>query len=57
MEEIKDLEQRQRRQRQSIFDVEDAIEARRDSLIAALERRLHQKSSVVHLFRVRWELH
>ena len=57
MEEIKDLEQRQRRQRQSIFDVEDAIEARRDSLIAALERRLHQKSSVVQLFRVRWELH
>lgn len=57
MEEIKDLEQRQRRQRQGIFDVEDAIEARRDSLIAALERRLHQKSSVVRLFRVRWELH
>jgi predicted nucleic acid-binding Zn-ribbon protein len=55
--EIRELEQRQRRQRQQIFDVEDEIESRRDQLIAALEQRLHQKSSSSHLFRIRWQLH
>jgi hypothetical protein len=36
--------------------VEDAIEARRDQLIEALEKRMHQKSSSHHLFRIRWRL-
>jgi hypothetical protein len=54
--EIKDLENAQRRQRQQIFDVEDAIEAKRDELIAALERRLNQRSHAVALFRIRWRL-
>ena len=55
-EEIKSLEKQQRRQRQTIFDVEDEIEARRDALIEALERRMHQKSTTYHLFRVRWHI-
>lgn len=55
-EQVKALERQQRRQRQDIFDVEDAIEARRDALIAALERRLNQSSHSVPLFRVRWRL-
>ncbi len=54
--EIRKLEQEQRRQRQQIFEVDDEIEARRDQLIAALEQRLHQKSSTSHLFRIRWQL-
>ena len=54
--QIKQLEQVQRRQRQQIFDVEDAIEAKRDDLIAALERRLNQRSHAVKLFRIRWRL-
>lgn len=53
---IKNLERRQRRQRQEIFDVEDDIEAKRDQLIAALERRLKQKTLVHCLFRIRWEI-
>lgn len=40
-EQVRLLERQQRRQRQEIFDVEDAIEAKRDALIAALERRLN----------------
>lgn len=56
LEETQRLEKQQRRQRQNIFDVEDQIEARRDELIAALERRLHQRSSTHHLFRIRWQL-
>jgi len=55
-EEIKLLERQQRRQRQEIFDVEDEIEAERDALIAALERRLNQRSHSVRLFRIRWAL-
>ncbi|MCS3903861.1 SNF2 family DNA or RNA helicase [Methylohalomonas lacus] len=55
-EELKRLESQQRRQRQEIFDVEDDIEKRRDELIAALEKRLQQRSVTHHLFRIRWEL-
>src|SRR5690606_36303875 len=55
-EEIKFLERQQRRQRQEIFDVEDEIEAKRDALIAALERRLNQHSHSVPLFRIRWSI-
>ena len=55
-DEIKGLERQQRRQRQEIFDVEDEIEAKRDALIAALERRLNQRSHSVRLFRIRWQL-
>ena len=53
-EELKTFEKQQRRQRQAIFDVEDEIENRRDELIGALERRMHQKSTTHHLFRIRW---
>lgn len=55
-EELKTLEKQQRRQRQAIFDVEDEIESRRDALIEALERRMHQNSTTHHLFRIRWKL-
>jgi len=55
-EEIKRLSMLQRRQRQEIFDVEDEIEARRDALIDALERQMHQGSTTHHLFRIRWRL-
>ena len=54
-EELQRLSRLQRRQRQEIFDVEDEIEARRDALIDALERQMHQSSSS-HLFRIRWRL-
>ena len=55
-EETRLLERLQRRQRQEIFDVEDEIEAKRDALIAALERRLNQHSHHRSLFRIRWRI-
>lgn len=55
-EEIKKLERQQRRQRQELFNVEDAIEDRRDQLIAALEKRMHQHSSHQELFKLRFHL-
>jgi hypothetical protein len=53
-ERIKDLEQKKRRQRQRIFDVEDEIIAKRDTLIDALERRMQQKTETEPLFTIRW---
>jgi hypothetical protein len=43
-QDIRKTEAEQRRQRQDIFAVEDEIEARRDALIAALQKRLHRAS-------------
>jgi predicted nucleic acid-binding Zn-ribbon protein len=51
---IQELEKRQRKQRQEIFNVEDEIMQKRDGLIESLERRLSQKTSSEPLFNVRW---
>ena len=53
---LKTLEKQQRRQRQEIFEVEDQIEDKRDQLIEALEKQMHQRSSSHQLFRIRWRL-
>ena len=53
---IRDLEQRQRHQRQRIFEVEDEIIEKRDLLINALERRMQQKSTTEPLFVIRWSV-
>ena len=53
---IRDLEQRQRRQRQRIFDIEDEIIEKRNQLISALEKRMHHKSHSESLFTIRWRV-
>lgn len=55
-EKIQSLEKKQRRQRQQIFDVEDEINKKRDTLIAELENRLSQKTSTQELFTIRWRV-
>jgi len=55
-EKIKDLEKKKRRQRQRIFDVEDEIVEKRDTLIDALEQRMQQRTSVTPLFTIRWSV-
>jgi len=55
-ERLKQLEQRQRKQRRDIFKVEDEIEDRRDSLIAALEKRLVRGQHSERLFTLRWSV-
>jgi hypothetical protein len=54
--DISKTETEQRRQRQEIFAVEDEIEARRDALIAALQKRLHRASRNQRLFVLRWSV-
>ena len=51
---VQQLEQKQRRQRKAIFEVEDEIEERRKQYIGELKNRMNQKSSVQHLFTIRW---
>jgi hypothetical protein len=54
--DIAELEKKKRRQRQQIFDREDEIIAKRDTLIGNLEKRLAQTTLVDTLFAIRWEV-
>ncbi len=54
--QIQELEKQKRRQRQRIFEVEDEIMAKRDELIARLEKRMHQRTTVEPLFTIRWSV-
>ncbi|MBK1618474.1 ATP-dependent helicase [Lamprobacter modestohalophilus] len=53
---IREVERDQRRQRQAIFDVEDEIIEKRDTLIDALEQRLQQHTAIQRLFSIRWTI-
>lgn len=55
-ETIRDLEKKKHRQRQAIFDIEDQIMDKRDNLISALEKRMAQRTSMEHLFTIRWKV-
>lgn len=55
-QKIQKLEKQQRRQRQDIFDVEDEIIKKRDTLITALEKRLTQKTHSNQLFLIKWSV-
>jgi hypothetical protein len=55
-QDIRKTEAEQRRQRQDTLAVKDEIEARRDALIAALQRGLHRASRIQSLFVRRWSV-
>ncbi len=52
--DLKEMERRQRRLRQKIFDYTDEIEAKRDDFIDRLEKRLRQDTKNETLFTVRF---
>lgn len=54
--ELRELERRQRRQRQDIFSVEDEIIERRDALIDQLEKRIQQHTESDNLFTLRFRV-
>lgn len=54
--EIKALEAQRSQKRRSLFDAQDDIDARRADLIADIERRMKQKTTVAQLFTIRWRL-
>ena len=53
-ERIAKLERLQRKQRQEIFDVTDAIQAKRERLIDQLTQRMTQQVQTEHLFTLQW---
>ena len=55
-EKLRDLEKKQRKQRQQIFEVEDEIADKRDDLIDGLQKRMTQKTHGTHLFTIQWEV-
>ena len=55
-QQIKELEKKQRRQRQQIFNIEDQIAEKRDALIDALHRRMSQKTTTNNLFTIHWQV-
>ena len=54
--EQRDLEGQRDKKRRELFDRQDQIQARRDSLIDDLERQLGQQVTTTRLFAVEWEL-
>jgi hypothetical protein len=52
--QIAELEKKQRRQRQKVFDVEDEIIEKRDGLITRLEKQMAQRTDRKQLFIIRW---
>ncbi len=52
--DLKKLESLRRKQQQKIFDVEDEIAEKRDSLVEQLTKRMEQKTEIETLFTIRW---
>ena len=55
-QKLRDLEKKQRKQRQQIFEIEDQIAEKRDTLIDGLQKRMTQKTHSTHLFTIQWEV-
>lgn len=55
-EVVREMERKKRKARQRIFDIEDDIEAKRDDLIAALEKKMVQSTETQPLFMLRWSV-
>jgi superfamily II DNA or RNA helicase len=50
------LERKRGDKRRSLFDAQDEVDAKKEILIAEIERRLTQKVELVELFTIRWSV-
>jgi ERCC4-related helicase len=53
---LKELEKKQRKQRQLIFDAEDQIVEQRDQMIEEIEKRMMRNLNKTHIFTIHWNL-
>lgn len=53
---LKGLEGTRAAKRRDLFDAQDAIAARRDEMIAGIERQLEQRNTLQRIFTIRWAL-
>ena len=54
--QIKALESTRNRKRRELFDAQDAIDVQRDELIAKIEKQMRQRTRVLPIFSLRWEI-
>ena len=54
--QVKALEAQRNTKRRALFDAQDDIDAQRERLIAEIEGKLQQRTSLEVLFAVRWRL-
>ena len=54
--QVKALEQQRNAKRRALFDAQDEIDRQRERLIAEIEGKLQQRTSLIELFKVRWKL-
>jgi ERCC4-related helicase len=54
--QIKDLEAKRAQRRRSLFDAQDEVDRQRERLIAQVEGKLSQKSTLASLFTIRWKI-
>ncbi|MFH1714587.1 MAG: helicase-related protein, partial [Elusimicrobiota bacterium] len=53
---IKDLEKKRKEKRARLFEEQDIIEERKETLIGDIEKKLKQKISATELFRIKWRV-
>jgi ERCC4-related helicase len=54
--QIKNLEAQRNQKRRSLFDAQDDVDRQREALIGKIERKLSQRTSLLSLFSIRWNL-
>jgi superfamily II DNA or RNA helicase len=53
---VKELETVRSNKRRDLFLAQDDVDARKETLISAIENRLHQNSTGEELYRIRWQV-
>ena len=54
--QVKALEQQRNAKRRALFDAQDEIDRQREHLIAEIEGKMEQRTSLIELFGGRWKL-
>jgi hypothetical protein len=54
--QIKDLEKKRSDKRQTLFEAQDQIDERKETLLTDIEKRLNQKMELKELFTLRWKI-
>jgi chromosome segregation ATPase len=52
--QVRELDATRNRKRRELFDAQDRVDKQREELIATVEKRLQQESSLTSIFTVRW---
>jgi hypothetical protein len=53
---IKDLEKKRSEKRQHLYEAQDLIDERKESLLEEIEKRLKQEMKSTHLFTIKWKI-